>query len=1334
MKGPLNVNEKSNIDSQDSIGMERERLLSLIEFAQESARLKINPVSEVIKYGIFNLFEHQLLGLPGIQFNKCNDEDEIWLSIERLWESKAPTPTDNLLGMWIDLSNNPDKNPTLKSSIESGKINESTDANPNQKELILLSNFDQREHIERLLEYYIENQWIPWTEIEKKRRNTIKIYSELFTLKQQLEGSISDSPIELVWGIGMGTWKCIDKNICFPVLTQLVNISLNENNMSIEIRPNQAETRLEMDVYMSIDNLGVSDLEKAYNDFILKQTTSISPFDQISYEPILRLAVTHLDSKGIYYPDHIKAEDRQLPKSEDALKITNTWILFARPRNKNLFIQDLEKFKSAFTKDNKVVLSDVVKSIVTEASDVHKDVKFSNFRGISSFYSSGSHDTKTTDLFFPMPFNQEQVNIVQMLECHDGVVVQGPPGTGKTHTIANIISHYLANGKSVLVTSMKEPALSVLKEKLPESIRPLAISLLINEQEGMKQFEFTISKIAQEVQSIDRNSLTAKIQQIEQYLDQLHAKLAFIDRSINEWAKNNIEPIHLDNELINPNDAANEIKQSEGQYEWLTDTISIKDENKSQFDNSDIIRLREIRRNLNADLVYWNAKLPEINAFPESTEILRIHRDLARQNKLKEQMEENNLPPLADSLENIFIYADSLLKAFTEYEEIKKKIETSNKSWVPSIQQYLKDKKSTQILHIFEKLSDEITEIVAKRNQFIEYPIYLPQEFEITEEVLQAIINKGNGKSAFGLTGFLNKSQLRKKIDQIKIVNKNPTSSKDWQYIYHYLFFLRRSKALILKWNSLAKDLTMPILSSDEINNSMKTANEELEIYHLIIKCNKLELYISETSITVCPHWPYTIEIIDNADKMKEFRNILECHLNCHQLSKAWSYKESLQNQLFECNGRVSEEINEFINKMIGDPSFSDVQLQTKWSELMQELRLILSKRNYFADIKEICKRISDSGAPNWANKLSTEPLTSSVDYLLPDNWMQAWRLRRLTNYLKSVSRYDEFKNLTSQRSEIEKLLSKTYQEAVAKRTWLKLADNTTPDIKAALQAFQAAISKIGKGKGKRAIRYRRDAQVASDIAIKAIPCWIMSHYKVSESLPSEFGCFDLVIIDEASQSDLSALPTILRAKKLLVVGDDKQVSPEGIGLEEEKIKNLMTRFLANQVELFRQEMSPERSIYDLCKVVFADSQVMLREHFRCVAPIIEYSKREFYNHELIPLRLPKKSERLDPPLIDVLVEDGFRNNKENTAEAKFILEEIKLICNDEKMANKTIGVVSLLGNDQARKIWEMLGNEIGPDQLTKHKIACGDARTFQGNERDIMFLSMVVTNEDNKA
>ena len=70
-------------------------------------------------------------------------------------------------------------------------------------------------------------------------------------------------------------------------------------------------------------------------------------------------------------------------------------------------------------------------------------------------------------------------------------------------------------------------------------------------------------------------------------------------------------------------------------------------------------------------------------------------------------------------------------------------------------------------------------------------------------------------------------------------------------------------------------------------------------------------------------------------------------------------------------------------------------------------------------------------------------------------------------------------------------------------------------------------------------------------------------------------------------QSDL-ALPSLLRAQKVLIVGDDQRVSPEGVGLEVDKMSSLMDRFLGNQVETFRPQMSPERSIYDLFKVVFA--------------------------------------------------------------------------------------------------------------------------------------------------
>ena len=358
--------------------------------------------------------------------------------------------------------------------------------------------------------------------------------------------------------------------------------------------------------------------------------------------------------------------------------------------------------------------------------------------------------------------------------------------------------------------------------------------------------------------------------------------------------------------------------------------------------------------------------------------------------------------------------------------------------------------------------------------------------------------------------------------------------------------------------------------------------------------------------------------------------------------------------------------------------------------------------------------------------QLLKQPIEGTVDGLLPDNWRKAWRLRRLATYLESIDAQEELKKLAKDRHDVESDLSRAYRDIVVKRTWLKLAENASPSIRAALQAYLNAIQKIGKGTGKRAVRYRQDARMAASQANPAVPCWIMPHYRVSESLPAELGCFDLVVIDEASQSDLTALPSLLRAKKVLIVGDDKQVSPEGVGLEEEKIRSLMNRFLGNQVETYRPQMSPDRSIYDLFKVVFAKSAVMLKEHFRCVGPIIEYSKREFYNHELRPLRMPKASERLDPPLIDVVVEDGYRKGDVNLPEARFIVDEIKAIVADPNMGGRSIGVVSLLADKQALLIWERLTDELGPEVMQRHRIACGDARTFQGKERDIMFLSMV--------
>jgi very-short-patch-repair endonuclease len=250
--------------------------------------------------------------------------------------------------------------------------------------------------------------------------------------------------------------------------------------------------------------------------------------------------------------------------------------------------------------------------------------------------------------------------------------------------------------------------------------------------------------------------------------------------------------------------------------------------------------------------------------------------------------------------------------------------------------------------------------------------------------------------------------------------------------------------------------------------------------------------------------------------------------------------------------------------------------------------------------------------------------------------------------------------------------------------------------------------------------------------AYRAVPCWVLPEWRVSETIPAEVGLFDLVIIDEASQSDIWALPALLRGKKVLVVGDERQVSPAAIGVAEEKIKELSNRFLSNQPH--KSEMTPDKSIYDLARVVFAGNSVMLKEHFRCVPAIIEFSNREFYKGDIKPLRLPHANERLDPPLIDVFVKGGYRDGDVNHAEAKAIVDEIEAILANEEMAGRSIGVVTLLGTKQSAQIQTLISTRVSPVDILARNLAVGPPPVFQGRERDIMLVSMVLGPGDRSA
>ncbi len=1304
--------------------------------------------SHVTQHGQTVVHEHAVQHLPGFQFNIGNAQngDEVWLVVERLHERKPPEVVDALLKPWLRIAGGPTDEPELLLAVVGESLVAASSKVPpsRQKQLlpavdpeqtVQLELYDNVTHVRAAYEAYLEAEWTPWSTEERARRRTIGIYSELFTLKQKLEGGIVETQLEFVWGMGVAVWSTQGATLTYPILGQLVDISIDPVTAAIEVRPRNVDVQLQVDWFASVDNPGVARVEATTKEFYARDTTSFSPFDRGTYEAVLRSAAAALDPNGIYWPTESNAADRALPKADSKLRITDTWVLFARPRSNNLFIQDLEKLKAqaAETADSQD-LPKAILAVVRDPSNKNESVTLPIYRGVSAAQAIGTGSTgapeSVRDLYFPKPYNDEQVRIVQLLDKADGVVVQGPPGTGKTHTIANVICHYLAQGQRVLVTSMKDPALAVLQGQLPDQIRPLAVSLLSSEQEGMKQFEHAIQKIASEVQTIDPRSYARDIRYLDESIDGFHGKLACIDRDIAKWATQNLAKVVLDGEEIPPEAAAEEVASGEGQYEWIPDALGIEDRFVPLLSDEDIIRLRQARRELGPDIDYLKASLPQLSEFPALAAMLTLHQQLSQLEKLRAQIDGGEIHAFPDATLETLTVAEQVVQALSRARALRGEIDGACRTWTNDMR--IRLTRSDEMLSILESLGAELERAVARRREFIKRPVTAPVDLDSNEDILLAISRIIEGKPPFGLIGRFGKSEQRRMLDSIRVLAEPAATREDWTHVEAYFSLQRQLRELGLRWNAIAVELDLEIVEGAGPASGISAA-KAYDVYAKVKASVQLEDQIARAAQRVFPTWTDVAAIVGDATRWDEFETALRQNLAKVRLGIAWGERQRLLEVLEGRSGRAVDAFKRCLTETLGNPIVAAQDLQSEWIALTNELSRVNGLTSHLDCVRDVGASIRDSGASHYAAALQN-PLSGAVDSLLPDNWRKSWRLRRLATHLEAVDRREEFKALTAQRRDVEADLSRAYRDVVVKRTWLKLAEKAVPSVRAALQAYLAAIQRIGKGTGKRASRFRQDARNAAAKANPAVPCWIMPHYRVSESLPPEFGCFDLVIIDEASQSDLTALPSLLRAKKVLIVGDDKQVSPEGVGLEEEKIRNLMARFLGSQVDTYRPQMSPDRSMYDLFKVVFAANTVMLKEHFRCVAPIIEYSKREFYQHEIRPLRIPRASERLDPPLVDVVVSDGHRHVDINLPEARFIVDEIKTIVSDPKMSKRSIGVVSLLADKQALKIWEMLADELGPEVIQKHSITCGDARTFQGKERDIMFLSMVCTSHGESA
>ena len=400
----------------------------------------------------------------------------------------------------------------------------------------------------------------------------------------------------------------------------------------------------------------------------------------------------------------------------------------------------------------------------------------------------------------------------------------------------------------------------------------------------------------------------------------------------------------------------------------------------------------------------------------------------------------------------------------------------------------------------------------------------------------------------------------------------------------------------------------------------------------------------------------------------------------------------------------------------------------TAYSEGHQRVRQIEQTRRD----QEVCQLIESTLVPAVPSLI--DAVVRSIDDKAWDDrfadWENAWRWAVADNWLCKRADFAYGQQLLQRRQDIDEAIRRLLSESGALRAWTHFFNRLSHAESAALRSWREAGRSMGKATGRsaRMERLRREARQYMDRCRDAIPVWIMPRYLVAEMVDPVPGRYDLVIVDEASQLGVESLFLFYISKKMVVVGDDQQISPYGVGIADESIAGLQHHYLGGIPH--HHALSAQSSLYGNAKIRFGQN-IVLREHFRCMPEIIQFSNDLCYapnGTPLDPLRA-YPANRLRP-LVLRHVPDGFRTgsnqNALNEPEADAVLAQIVACIADPRYEGRTMGVISLQGEAQAKLIEHKLLESLEPEVIEQRRLICGDAYAFQGDERHIMFLSMV--------
>ena len=1298
--------KEENIDTEQN--SESGKAIRLFTYLKELCALRSTQVRDVSSYDqvfwLNDLPRHKLCrSMVWHLVDQANliseKQADQWIEIRKP-SLKSPPELPDDLEPWVkddELSNSALDEPGIYDRIPRHVL-EVDDAEPNAD----ISISDCPQIFEKWVTY-LEAQWKPWATEDRELQKVQKAYNQLFNIYQRQEKL--GEQYEVIIGAGLLTWRSPNsQDIKRHILEIQARIEFDRVRavMSVGSVLDGSQPVIECGMLETADRPNPANLTDIENDARLLDG---DPWERQGIESVLRGFVNSLPSSGEYVPllSNIGgAIERPIIRLAPAL------ILRKRTRRtfEDFYQQIIEQVSAGET------VPENIRRIIEIVEDdyVGEDPGRDESAGTSTV-------EKDNELYFPLPANDEQRRIVQKVECRRGVLVQGPPGTGKSHTIANLISHFLAKGKRILVTSETPRALEVLRNKLPPEIEELCVVWLGSGPDSQKALEKSVLGITQRKANWNAVSEQALIEQHTTRLHEERKEQAILRhdlracREADVYKHSNIFG-HYSGTL---QQIAVQIDQERTRLQWFTDRPDSLAEPTVTAD--ELLAMMLTHQRLTADIID-QVKMPRfpIDQLIPNSEFRRLVEAEQRAHLAHKEAHDQRRYPGYDQLASLGRDKREAIKVMVE--GVLATQDTFSKhfhSWAERVAREIAGGQDRVWRHIISATIDHaqnIESLIAVHGK-IDVVGLSQKDLRLVSEHAEAL--KKHLEAGHRLGFWIIRARVVKDalylIKSVTVNGKPCDNLMALNQLSAWINISTRITALYDLWMPITPPPTGDITLQCSAYRNLCEPIEQALVLHS--KIEEIRKTCRDCSAIHFPAW-HSQEDVRAFMKALDAMNLEEDFVTAQKVFTPLG--EQLKVHVNADNNHASTaQLHHAVCQRDGD-------LYQAAHESLSSLHAWSDAYNYACDVHgrfQLCApRVCASYDDSYCDSVWSERLVGFDD---------AWNWAKTDRWLDEMKDKDRPQRIHMALEQSVQLEREALKNLAAAKAWQHCMGNLRAKERMALIAWSLAVASIRSGTGKYAETHRETARQKLDECRKAIPAWVMPLYQVVQTTRPGRSQFDVVIIDEASQSGPEALFLNYIADKIIVVGDDKQITPMHVGVDRSSVEFLSRKHLSNIPH--PETLSLSGSLFSQAELRFPD-RIRLREHFRCMPEIIQFSNNLSYSNEpLIPLR-QYGADRLDP-VMTIFVKGGYRKGSsddiENPPEAEAIVRKIADCCENPLYSGKTFGVICLKGGSrQADLITNMLVKEVGSAEMEKRKIVCGRPYDFQGDERDVIFLGLV--------